>query len=386
MPTQKSKRSFTPKAAQTPRSEAPPTSDEPSGVVDRVKLLDALKVAAPALVKQAISPVFGCFLFTGKEVVAYNNIFAIGCSASTGAMQGCLQGKLIQELLSATTVESISKVSVEKETIRFRLGGANVDLPVIQSEEFPLDLPTEDGPTLAVPEDIIDVLSKISKVMCREVVRPKLCGVTLSVAEDGNQEWLAADGPMGIRVRIPAPKVGSNQFRGVIGIPPESIDAIVGLGENLKGARWEATAESHLKIRTDTVWMISRLNAEVDANMYHQIFNQYSGTELVGVPSGLQDVLRRAVIVLDSGGFNQCTVTCERGQMLIDAEVRGVAAIRDTVPWEGAESRKFTVDPRRWISALDGGVRMGLGSGAIVLSYGKPRSLRYLIGIGAAEL
>src|SRR6188508_450203 len=149
----------------------------------RESLLEVLSTVDPAIASNDLIPVLTHFWFTGKAVMAYNDIVAISVPFKTD-FKGAIRGSLLSGVLSKYDGEEVSLVP-EEGNVLVKSGRSKMRIPLMPPDSFLFTFPK------VVPGDETLVVSRKSKhaliraldiclqSLSRRVSEPQRLGVTV---------------------------------------------------------------------------------------------------------------------------------------------------------------------------------------------------------------
>lgn len=120
--------------------------------MNRVDLLNTLKLAAPALLNdnEVVLPILKSFLFTGTHVVASNDVITV-CLKVDPQLKGIVPGKKLISFLSACNTKETKFDVTKKGNLQVKCSRSKLNLPMIKEGEWPFEFPDiEDAITVRV--------------------------------------------------------------------------------------------------------------------------------------------------------------------------------------------------------------------------------------------
>lgn len=113
--------------------------------MERKKLLDSLNVVKPSLADNNLIPVLTHFWFTGKEVMAYNDVISISAPLKTD-FRGSVEGKTLSEFLSKCTASEVTLKEVDADegdasNLSVKCGRSSIKMRLFPDDSFLFELP-----------------------------------------------------------------------------------------------------------------------------------------------------------------------------------------------------------------------------------------------------
>lgn len=141
--------------------------------MERVSLLSALTVAAPALAPEVESIVltYSCFCFTKTSIIASNDVVAIKLVKPESDFRGLVPGQLLLKFIKSCTGNQVEFEQRQKKDLwRIKCGPTKLDFSYKRAKEYPFKFPKPDGKgiSLELDDNFFNGLS-----LCSEIVADK---------------------------------------------------------------------------------------------------------------------------------------------------------------------------------------------------------------------
>ena len=264
--------------------------------MERKLLLDKLDAVAPALSANVLVPVFTNFWFTGKHVMAYND--HIGISAKLGTEFAGAVSSTLASLLKASRAKDVSLELVEG-VLQIKAASSKFKLPVLEPDTFAKSftmpkmaeqtLPVDAAKFIAGIEDCLYSVSSDSAV-------PDYLGVTLLVKGKRMRMFSTTTKNLTcvtVRLKEEVP------FERII-LRGDFCKQVVRFGKGKKDVSF-VVDDDYSMMQVDDVRVFGWVLKADDPQPYGQIYNRFipEGLEksLVSVPTKLELMLERAIIV-----------------------------------------------------------------------------------------
>jgi len=147
---------------------------------DRKSFLGKLSSVSPALSDNDMIAILTHFWFTGESVLAYNDQISISTPIET-AFKGAIPGSTLLNLLKNSNARSV-KFSPSDESMKIRAASTNLNLAMLDTDDFVFEMPEENLGAIIDVSDIEQFLQGIKyclKSVGSDNSVPDQLGVTL---------------------------------------------------------------------------------------------------------------------------------------------------------------------------------------------------------------
>lgn len=150
--------------------------------MNRKELLERLEAVAPALAGNDLVPIYQCFVFDGKNLLAYNDAMAI-MTPLDEIGEFAVNGKTLLGLLQNTGSEEVD-LTLKDENLLIKAGKSNFKLPYFGPNEFLFEEPkTEGGLKIAITQELVDGIKTCLMTAANEEHMKKIAGVCINAAD-----------------------------------------------------------------------------------------------------------------------------------------------------------------------------------------------------------
>lgn len=174
--------------------------------IKREALLKTLSLVRPALSTGDHLPALRHIRFDGKYATAYNDISAISVRVDLD-IKRCLPGEMLIQALRSFNAESVALLQSEKE-VKLSSGRANMKLPTLDSDVFPLKWPQDESQDIELEPAIIKGIERCLMAVGNDPTHPETLGVTLD-ASNGKATLYSTDAfsisryETGVKIKLP---------------------------------------------------------------------------------------------------------------------------------------------------------------------------------------
>lgn len=309
-------------------------------MLKRKDLLAILKKVEPAVDPKSQMEWVKCIYFTGKEAIAFDHKIGISVPCSLG-IHGGLEGRVLIDWLAASNARDL-KWEVEDGDVVLRAGRARHRIPIQPAEMFSFEMPDDPIGRIALSDQLVQLLSRVSTSMGTNEEHPWRMGITVRISAKratfySSDNFTASREPLPIRAK-----------KGMSGteliMSPDFVNLLLSsakgerAGELLLGDGWvQCTFESGLRIYGLTI-------ADVQVDTYEQLFDTLTNgleSEPVGIPKGMEGCLKRMSAVLSISDQKCATAKVRSGKLTLEAD--GSTHARDwlKLPEHGDVEIKF---------------------------------------------
>lgn len=285
----------------------------------RLPLLEALRLAAPALGDDDPLPALAHFCFDDDSFYAYNDIVAVIVSMKTGLSLG-LHGQTLLGVLGASRSEDIEFKQIRGEH-GVSIKGSNVKLPTIPKKDFVFNIPAEE-PVLSITltDDIKAAIQICLLSVAEDSMRPEYNGVTLRIGKTGTMLY-STDNVTATRVAPPSAKVPARKETAVV-LPKAAADLILKLfGDGMKPkmtigekiALVDFGGEPNVLLMTKLLGQPSMKLADV--------FDAHAGQgKWCARPEGLVDEIEKSRVLSARDALKECVLIAKDGKLIVKTD------------------------------------------------------------------
>lgn len=149
----------------------------------RESLLEVLSIVDPAVASNDLIPVLTHYWFTGKAVMAYNDVVAISVPYKSD-FKGAIRGSLLSGVLSKYAGADVT-LTPEEGNVLIKSGRSKMRVPLLPTDAFLFTFPKvdPDGATLSLTRKskhaLVRALDICLQALSRRVSEPQRLGVTV---------------------------------------------------------------------------------------------------------------------------------------------------------------------------------------------------------------
>lgn len=324
----------------------------------RVELVAALKRVEPALATHELIPVFTCFRFDGKTVVAYDDVVGLRVACAF-PFQGGVAGRVLVDFLSAARGKDLSVTTTKagendgdhSTNFELKVGRAKLKVPVVPLEDFLFKFPaTKGADEVEVDEEFVAALERASSSMGKDPVHPWRFGVTVRFQNDSVLFYSTDNVSAG---KVVMPYKGLGGVRSTI-LPPRFVELLVKsmaddtVDHLYLGKGW-AQADFRSGMR-----LMSRTVDQVEVKAYEKLFSSVDdAAKDIEVPNGFENALNRALVVLGhlKDEEKAMIMTVKEGKLRLNA-LSAIGEVNDLLRVPGHPDVTITASPEQLKKAL----------------------------------
>lgn len=323
----------------------------------RLELLGALKMAAPALSKKGLIPVFTCFCFHDKTVTAFNDTLAIRVPCSL-EMEGCIDGDTLLKFIRASKAGKVEIVEVKKKNVRMKFGRSRVRWPFYPVKDFLFEPETEgeEAHRFKVKDKFMRALEAALISPGTNPAAPNRMGVTMVFEENGIVLY-STDGISMTRVRVNMKfKLPRKILKRPVMMDTVFVQALVDHHRVDKIKYLGITEDTVEAWSQEGVWFYIRQRLDAEPKVFTDVFREHRNRARFMAPKGFDRALQRAIVLIDAGGGRDVRLSLRDGRVYLKTETLA-GDVKDVLR-HGSMKREepkdivVMVDPKRTAVAL----------------------------------
>lgn len=270
----------------------------------RESLLEVLSTVDPAVASNDLIPVLTHYWFTGKAVMAYNDVVAISVPFKS-EFKGAIRASLLSGVLSKYDGEDVSFTS-EEGNVLIKSGRSRMRVPLMPTDSFLFTFPKVDGDeaTLSLTRKskhaMVRALDICLQSLSRRVSEPQRLGVTVIPSKE-KLKFYSTDS-----VTLSAATVSSknHKFTDHVTLSKSFCEITLKLLQrtDVEGATLHIDKEYALMTFSDEVILYGRLVDDPNPPKFESIVESYlpkrTENAMVGIPKELNVALDRAYLVV----------------------------------------------------------------------------------------
>lgn len=272
--------------------------------MNRKQLIDALGVVRPALASQSLVESLTHLLFTGKEVIAYNDQIGISAPLAT-SFKGAVPGLTLLSLLSASRAAEVEFTTTDTEVMA-KAGGAKLKLPLKPPESFLFEMPKvpKDADVLSISgEGFIASVKGCLRSVSPDTSVPDQLGITL-IPKKKTIEMYSINGAS--MSSASAESAGASTLKRRIVLSALFCEQLVRLAAGDKKSEIVVTDEYSMLRTSSGVRVFGKLvdvpNPLDFEQQFRDIVPENFAEQAIAVPVAFKMALERALIISDPSG------------------------------------------------------------------------------------
>jgi DNA polymerase III sliding clamp (beta) subunit (PCNA family) len=347
--------------------------------VNRTELVEKLELVSPALSSIDLVPVLTHFWFTNGSLLAYNDQIGISTKLTTNFV-GAVPGDTLKSLLTVSKAKEV-EFFVEKDAegkklpegqLLIKAASSKLKLPFLPEEQTKIFEMPKPNPKAALPVDIkafLEAIDACMRSLKEDTSMPDSLGITLAIEKDHINLYATNDAT----ISFASVKVkGQEQSRVVIsGNFCRQMTALSKLDGN-----------KHIEIHDDYSLFVCGNNilfgklVEVQRpldfdSVLEQSFPKELRSKLVSIPSKMQLILDRAVIITESKTERSKTLITVKDGIAKFFSQSDKGEVRDSVQVEEPQPDvEISVDPRLFKNGYGFFSHMLLTENCLIMSKG----------------
>jgi DNA polymerase III sliding clamp (beta) subunit (PCNA family) len=312
----------------------------------RSELVKTLELVYPALSATNLVPVFTCFMFKQKSILAYNDVLGIVAKGGIGTEPFATAGVALLGLLQNSHAEEVD-FQVTEENVIVKTGKSIFKLPYFTEDQFIFDEPKEKwAGTVNLNEDLLKGIEICLTTSSRDQSKPAIMGVCFNFDLVTDPTLFSCDGDAITRYKVGLDK-DRKEYKnsGIFTVPNVFCDALLKISSE--------TETTQGKLELNQNWAKATLNngftiygrmIVTEKNLDHQLVIDQSlrgKHPFAALPVGLSDALASARVLADpESATTAMTVDGSKLQLVTDTHM---GVIRDELKIKGHEDVEATV-------------------------------------------
>lgn len=271
----------------------------------REALLRVLSTVEPAIAGNDLIPVLTHYWFTGRTVMAYNDVIAISAPYKTN-IKGAIRGSLLSGILSKLSGEEVD-FSQEGDSVIIKSKRSKMVAPLLSTDTFLFKFPKSGEPTLTLKEKQVGELAAAFDIclqaLSRRVSEPQRLGITI-VPDKKGLCFYATDS---ITLSSAALAAKSHSLDRTVTLAKPFCESAQKLlsGKGVKNVSLEVTDEYAILTigeDDDAILLYGRLVDDPNPPKFKDVVKQYlpegSSESMVTIPKAFEAALDRAYLVV----------------------------------------------------------------------------------------
>lgn len=317
--------------------------------MERQAFLDKLEIVQPALSAHRLLPVMTHLWFTGDTLLAYNDVISISTPLKTEFI-GAVPGDTLISLMKALRAKSL-EFKEEEDVLHVKASSSRLKLALLPKDQFIFEMPKPSGKEHQLNVDMVKFIELIELCLGsagNDSTKPDQLGVTLQ--QIGDDLYLFATDDSTIASAHLSCK-GKVPFKERAILPVAFCEQMIRLCRGHKSPTLEIHGgENYALIVAGSNQLFGRLVEPEHPikfqGMIKHHFPDSAKDQVVNIPSKLQLILDRAVVITDAAvERNYSTISVTDGVMkFFSKSERG--QISDTVQVDGHPEMKVNIEPK----------------------------------------
>lgn len=271
----------------------------------RESLLEVLSIVDPAIAANDLIPVLTHYWFTGKEVMAYNDIVAISAPYKT-EFKGAVRGALLGGILSKMGGGDVT-FTKEDSALVIKCGRTKLRVPLLPPDSFLFTFPEvdEDDALLSLTKKgkfgLTRAFDICLQALSRRVSEPQRMGITVVPESSKKLTFYSTDSVTLSAAPITAEDHGLDKHVTMSKLFCESALKLM-QRKDVGGVALHLDSEYSMMTFNDDVKLYGRLVDDPNPPKFKSIVENYlpksKGNEMVAIPKELPAALERAYLVV----------------------------------------------------------------------------------------
>ena len=337
---------------------------------DRNALLSKLSLAGNAVSSKELIPCFVNFLFTGTDIIAYDNTKGVRVQFET-PFTGMVPGSLLTGLLSACSSEIVA-LTAKGDELTITAGRSKMNLPLLPEEGFLFEFPTVTNKfqTVDLDDGFLAALQLCLVSTMAEPAAQQFTGVTVKHNDvDGGLTLYSTDNISITQISLLDHKVPSDHVPDYV-LPGEFCKLVL-LADNMiggvpveQGEGKEGNPQSTPKLRFGKDFVVATFGngCQVCTRLFEDDGNinfeaavaqtvDLDNLSVSDIPEEFDQALTRSSIIAASSQA-PCTITTTKKAMTLYTTSQ-IGEVKDALPFVGHDTVKADFDPDKIKRVLD---------------------------------
>ena len=273
--------------------------------MNRIDLLDKLKLVAPALSDNNLVPVLSHFWLLGDRLMAYNDQISISTSLKSD-FKGAVPGSTLIDLLSASRAKDVELIvgkEVPEGQLLIKAASSRLKLPYLPSKATELFTMPKPDPAFVLdvsPEPFLAAIESCLRSVREDTSIPDSLGITIIPQGKFVDMYATNDATIShsqVKLR------GDTKFKDRVILSGAFCRQMLSLATEDKASIIEIHDDYSLFKCGDTILFGRLVNVEKPldfASIIDTHFSEDTEKNLITIPTKLQLILDRAVIITES--------------------------------------------------------------------------------------
>lgn len=339
--------------------------------MNRQDFLQKLELTAPALSNNNLVPVLTHFWLRNDTLVCYNDQIAISTKMDCD-FEGALSGKTLMSLLSASRAKEV-EFQVDKEQLTLKAASSKIKLPFLPVEQTKIFEMPEPDTNQALPvktDEFVEAITSVMLSLKEDPTMPDSLGITAVIDESIIQFYATNDATISYASLELSDTTDSKR----IILSGSFCRQLLALNKLESKKHIEIHDDYALFQCGDTILFGKLISVQRPLDFEGVIQSSFpagSSKHLVSVPSKLELMLDRAIIITDSKTERpKTTITIKDGiaRFFSKSDERG--EVRDSVQVPEHPDTEMMVDPRLFKAGYGKFSQMLLTENCLIMAEG----------------
>jgi DNA polymerase III sliding clamp (beta) subunit (PCNA family) len=315
----------------------------------RRDLLEKLEIVAPALATNALLPILTHYCLTGKALMAFNDQIAIAVPFESDVI-GAVPGQVLLSLVKSSLAK-LADISNVGDTLLVKLASTKIKLAYLSPDNFAHTMPSKRKNNFIVKDrkSFLDALKVCMLSVGHDTSITDQLGVTL-IPDEGKPAVLAfsTDNATIAHARIELPPESPPLKQRTI-LSEQFVKQVLTHGATEKAMHFEINSDYAL-MEVPGITLFGRLivsTSPIDfVDIASRHFPKEARKKVVPIPTKLEKILDRAVIITDSMTDQAATAVSCDGDIMKFVSKTSRGEIAETMQTPGHPQVKTRLGPK----------------------------------------